>query len=63
MLAAALLILTTPIQPLNLDDLSIRRARTLDGQRLFVTMLVGKPPYTWNGSTIIGMEILRTQSS
>ncbi len=45
MLAAAILIATTPIQPINLDDLSLRRARTLDGQRLFVAFLVGKPPH------------------
>jgi hypothetical protein len=41
MLAAALLILSTPIQPINLDDPSIRRARNLDGQRLLVSLLVG----------------------
>jgi hypothetical protein len=45
MLAAALLIATTPIQPINLDDLSLHRACSLDGQRLFVTFLVGKPPH------------------
>jgi hypothetical protein len=36
MLAATLLIVATPIEPLNLNDLNIRRARTLDGQRLLV---------------------------
>jgi hypothetical protein len=53
MLAATLLIAATPVQPINLDDLSIRRARTLDCQRVLVSLLVGKPPYTWRGSTII----------
>jgi hypothetical protein len=56
MLAAALLIVTTPVQPINLNDLGINRARTLDGQRVLVTFLVGKPLYTWKGATIIGTD-------
>jgi hypothetical protein len=44
MLATALLIVATPIQPINLDDLPIRRALTLDGKRLLVSILVGKLP-------------------
>jgi hypothetical protein len=56
MLAAALLIIATPIQPIYLDDLRIRRARSVDGERILVSLLVGKPPYTWNGSTIIGTD-------
>ena len=42
MLAVALLITATPNQPINLDDLSIRRARTPDGQRVLVSLKIGK---------------------
>src|SRR5579872_5160905 len=44
MLAAAILFTTTPIQPINFDDFSLRRARTLDGQRLLVTSWLGNRP-------------------
>jgi hypothetical protein len=38
----------------TLDNLGIDRARTLDGQRVLVSLRVGKPPYTWNGVTVVG---------
>ncbi len=45
-----------PPQPLPLDSLSFNRARTLDAKRVLVSSLVGKPPHTLNGSTIIGTD-------
>jgi hypothetical protein len=43
-----------PVEPIRLDTLSIHLARHLHGQRITVSFLVGKPPYTLHGSTIIG---------
>jgi hypothetical protein len=40
---AAVLLAFHP-QPLALDNLGLDRTRTLDGQRVFVSILVGKPP-------------------
>jgi hypothetical protein len=60
MLAFALLIAATPIEPINLDNLGTRRARTLDGKRHSCCLLLGKPSYTLCGSTIIGTDYLNS---
>jgi hypothetical protein len=52
----ALTFLTFHPQPLPLDNLSLDRARILDGKRVLVSILVTKPPDTLNGSTIIGTD-------
>jgi hypothetical protein len=57
MLAVALLVLIPAMpEPIYLETLSIQRARFLDGQRATVSLMIGKPPYTWQGSTIIGTD-------
>jgi hypothetical protein len=43
-------------QPLPLDNISIELARTMDGKRVLVSLLVGKPTYTSRGSTMIGAD-------
>jgi hypothetical protein len=53
MLAVALLVII-PIDTINLETLSIHHARFLDGQRIVASFMVGKPQYSWKGSTIIG---------
>jgi hypothetical protein len=44
MLAIALLIAATPIEPISLVNLGTRRARSFDGQRVLVSLMIGKPP-------------------
>ncbi len=51
-----LLITAAPIQPFDLETLSLHQARALDGQRVQVTFIIGKPPYRWEASTIIGTD-------
>jgi len=63
MLAAAILFTTTPIQPINFDDFSLRRARTLDGQRLLVTSWLGNRPTPGMAQRSSAPTILRTESS
>jgi hypothetical protein len=53
MLATVRLVIVS-VETINLETLSIHRARHLGGQRIVVSFLVGKPPYTWKGSTIVG---------
>ena len=43
-------------QPITFDNLGIDRARMIDGQRVLVSLLVGKPPYTFKGSTVVGAD-------
>jgi hypothetical protein len=52
----ALTILAFQPRPLALDNLGLDRARTLDGKRVLVSFLVGKPPYSWRGSTLVGTD-------
>jgi hypothetical protein len=54
MLAVVLFAFIPVSQPITLDNLGIDRARMLDGQRALVSLLVGKPPSTWKGSTVVG---------
>jgi hypothetical protein len=38
----------------NLDFLTVERARTLDGKIVVASFIVVKPTYTWSGLTILG---------
>jgi len=49
-------LLTFHTRPIPLDNLGIDRARTMDGKRILVSLLAGKPPYAVKGSTIIGSD-------
>jgi len=40
--------------PINLDTVTIERARTLNGKVVVATFLVAKPSYTLFGKTMIG---------
>jgi hypothetical protein len=40
--------------PLDLDALSVERARSLSGKPVVATFLVPKPSYTWRSVTIVG---------
>lgn len=52
----ALTLLACHPQPISLDNISLERARTLDGKRVLVSLLVTKQPYIWNGATIAGAD-------
>jgi hypothetical protein len=52
----ALFLIAFHPQPLPLDNLSLNRAHTLDGKRVLATILVAKPPFTLNGSTIVDAD-------
>jgi hypothetical protein len=54
MIVFALAALLQPHPPLDLDTLSVARARQLDGERVAVTFLVAKPAYTLRGVTMAG---------
>jgi hypothetical protein len=47
MLATPLRITPTPIEPINLDNSSIRGACTFDGRQVLVSLLVENPPKKW----------------
>jgi len=52
----AIALLSYHPHPIPLDNLGIDHARTLDGKRVLVSLLAGKPPYAFKGSTIIGTD-------
>lgn len=54
MLSALLIILL--FQPIDLELISLRQARYLEGKPAIATFIVGKPPYTFKSSTIVGTE-------
>ncbi|WP_439628198.1 hypothetical protein [Gemmata sp.] len=54
MLAIVLAVAALVVRPLDLGSLSIDRARTLDGHRVAVALLVAKPVCTLNGFTVVG---------
>jgi hypothetical protein len=56
MLSIALTLLAFHPQPLTLDNLGLDRGRILDGRRVLVSLLVGNPPYTWNGITAVDTD-------
>ncbi|HEV3440077.1 MAG TPA: hypothetical protein VG122_22105 [Gemmata sp.] len=43
-------------EPMPLDNIGTQRARTLVGKHVLVSLLVGKPPYTWRGVTVVGAD-------
>jgi hypothetical protein len=45
-----------PPPPIPFDNLSLNRARILDGKHVLVSLLVAKPPYPWKGSTIVDVD-------
>lgn len=54
MLVLVLLVAVLDVRPLDLEALSLERARSLDGQRVAVAFIVAKPVYTMNGYTVVG---------
>jgi hypothetical protein len=50
-------IITLPTR-INLDSISVERARTLEGRLVMTSFVVGKPAYTWRGLTTIGTDDL-----
>jgi hypothetical protein len=63
MITLALASFISTLQPLDLETLDIARARSLDGKPVVVTFLVGKPPWTLRGATIIGPDDSQAVSS
>ena len=53
MIAIAFLMLADPA-PVVLETVGPAHARKLAGQRITVTIDVGKPTYTWRGRTVVG---------
>jgi hypothetical protein len=49
-----LVIIAADPVPIILDKISLGEARSLDGKDVQVTFLIGKLPYYWNGTTIVG---------
>ena len=41
-------------QPIDLDRISLERARAMHGRVVVATFLVAKPTYTWRNRTILG---------
>jgi hypothetical protein len=51
---AFVLIVIIPFHPIDLDAIGPRYARHLDGKPVIASLIAGKPPWKFMGSTIIG---------
>lgn len=50
-----LLLVFQAAPPIHLVTITAEQARRLDGKRVRVVVVVGKPAYSWRGSTILGV--------